>query len=105
MRLIAQLQDKLAALDGDHRRRAWGSQDAGRGAIVPVSGVSGRQTRMRMKCSISGRWLAALAGLALAGGVGAMETPLQVGTEALTPAPIPAFTPERWRTRWDGIVV
>jgi len=38
---------------------------------------------MRMKCSISGRWLAVLASLALAGGVDAMETPSQVGTEAL----------------------
>jgi hypothetical protein len=27
------------------------------------------------------------------------------GTAALTPLPIPAFTPTRWRTRWDGIVV
>lgn len=29
----------------------------------------------------------------------------RVGTPALTPRPIPPFTPTRWRTRWDGIVV
>ena len=29
----------------------------------------------------------------------------KVGTETLTPQPIPDFTPTRWRARWDGIVV
>ena len=27
------------------------------------------------------------------------------GTTPLEPLPIPNFTPERWKTRWDGIVI
>lgn len=27
------------------------------------------------------------------------------GTELLQPKPIPHFTPQRWRTRWDGVVI
>ena len=39
------------------------------------------------------------------GKTGAFRTFWRDGTPPLTPLPIPAFTPQRWLARWDGIVV
>ncbi len=39
------------------------------------------------------------------GKTGAFRTFWHDGRPLLTPKPIPAFTPQRWLARWDGIVV